>query len=421
MSPEASLPSLPPPFPPGTAAGGEAVREAIPGDDAFIRRLLESATDCLVVLDLEGRLLSMSEGGRESWGIVDLAPRLRRSWIDWWQGDGHALAARAVGEAAGGGTGRFVAAALTAAQATKWWDVSVTPVPGPDGSPARLLGLARDITAQKLASGRLAESQGRFEAAFSQSLVGMSIVDPQGRVLEVNDAFCRMVGRPREELVGCTSHHYTHPDDREPTTRIVGDALQCHAARSVIEKRYLHRDGTVVWARLTLSAAQHDARGNTLRLVGVIEDITANKLAHETIRSREAWLRQVFESVADYAIFTLDLDGRVTGWNAGAQRLFGYAESEILGRDSALLWLAADRAAGIPAKERRDARERGRGHEEGWRQRQDGSRFFASGVLTPIRDAAGHPSGSPRCAAMSPPSARRNRRSPRRAPGSIRR
>ena len=217
----------------------------------------------------------------------------------------------------------------------------------------------------------------------------MSIIDPAGRVVEINDAFCRMVGRAREEIVGRTSYDYTHPEDREPTTRTIGTALQRGGVRSVVEKRYLHKDGTVVWARLSLSAAERDPQGNSLRLVGIIEDITANKLAHETIRSSEVWLRQVFESVEDYAIFTLDLDGLVTGWNPGAQRLFGYAESEIVGRDSALLWPAADRAAGIPAKERRDARELGRGHEEGWRQRQDGSRFFASGVLTPIRNPGG--------------------------------
>ena len=258
-------------------------------------------------------------------------------------------------------------------------------VPPPSSPSSSAPGVAADGPAKQ----DVLESQGRFEAAFNQSLVGMSIIDAEGRVVEINDAFCRMVGRSREELVGRDSFDYTHPDDRGPTTGAVGAALRRGAERGVIEKRYLRPDGGVVWARLTLSAAERDAAGNAVRLVGIIEDITAGKQAAETIRSSEAWLRQVFESVADYAIFTLDLEGRVTSWNAGAQRLFGYAEDEIIGRDSAQLWPEADRAAGIPAKERRDARELGRGHEEGWRLRRDGSRFFASGVMTPIRDAAG--------------------------------
>ena len=389
MSPEAPFSSSPPSAPGNATEGEAAVREAILRDEAFFRQWLDIAADGLAVLDLEGRLLSLSEGGRKAWEIEDLTPYLHRSWTDWWPRDGHALASRAVAEAAAGGVGRFVASAPTASKATKWWDVSLTAVPGPDGRPTRLLGVARDITVQKLASDRLAESQGRFEAAFSQSLVGMSIIDSEGRVVEINDAFCRMVGRSREEIVGRTSHDYTHPEDREPTARTVANVFRGGDARSVVEKRYLRKDGTVVWARLSLSAAQRDAQGNGLRLVGIIEDISASKLAHETIRSSEEWLRQVFESVEDYAIFTLDLDGLVTGWNPGAQRLFGYAESEIVGRESALLWPAADRAAGIPAKERRDARELGRGHEEGWRQRRDGSRFFASGVMTPIRNPGG--------------------------------
>ena len=222
----------------------------------------------------------------------------------------------------------------------------------PSSPPSPAPDVAADLATRK----DVPQSQGRFEAAFNQSLVGMSIVDPEGRVVEINDAFCRMVGRSREELVGRTSFDYTHPDDRARTAGIVGEALRRGGERSVVEKRYLRPDGKVVWARLSLSAAERDGAGNALRLVGIIEDLTASKQANETIRSSEAWLRQVFESVADYAIFTLDLDGRVTSWNAGAQRLFGYAEDEILGLDSALLWPADDRTAGLPAQARRAAK-----------------------------------------------------------------
>ena len=237
------------------------------------------------------------------------------------------------------------------------------------------------------------ESQGRFEAVFSQSILGMSIVDAQGSVLEINDAFCRMIGLPADQIIGRNSSHYTHPDDRAPSAVTVDHALRNAQRGSVIEKRYIRPGGSTLWARVSLSVALRDATGAPVRLVGIIEDITASKTAAEALGAREAWLRQVLESVEDYAIFSLDLDGAITSWNLGAERLFGYKESEIIGQNSAVLWPMADREAGIPAKERRDARESGRGHEEGWRLRKNGSRFFASGVLTPLRDLDGKLAG----------------------------
>jgi PAS domain S-box-containing protein len=100
----------------------------------------------------------------------------------------------------------------------------------------------------------------------------------------------------------------------------------------------------------------------------------------------EAQLRLMLESVRDYAIFAMDLAGRVTTWNPGAERLFGYAPGEIIGRDSAVLFTPEDRAAGEQVREMTKALQTGRGEDERWHLRKDGSRFFASGVLTPIRD-----------------------------------
>ncbi len=110
----------------------------------------------------------------------------------------------------------------------------------------------------------------------------------------------------------------------------------------------------------------------------------------EALRRAEERLRLMVESASDYAIFTLDPQGRVTSWNAGAERLFGWSEAEILGRDGAVLFTPEDRAAGAPQREQTTARETGRAEDERWHIRKDGSRFFASGVLTPIRDGGLH-------------------------------
>jgi PAS domain S-box-containing protein len=95
------------------------------------------------------------------------------------------------------------------------------------------------------------------------------------------------------------------------------------------------------------------------------------------------------DAVTDYAIFLLDARGYVTSWNTGAQRIKGYSEAEIVGRHFARFYTPEDVAAGKPQRVLEEAARVGRFEEEGWRVRKDGSRFWASVVVSPLRDANG--------------------------------
>jgi PAS domain S-box-containing protein len=97
----------------------------------------------------------------------------------------------------------------------------------------------------------------------------------------------------------------------------------------------------------------------------------------------------LIESVVDYAIYLLDPDGRVVGWNLGAQRIKGYTAPEILGQNFSVFYLPDDIASGIPNRALEAARREGRFEAEGWRRRKDGSRFWANAVLTAVHDANG--------------------------------
>src|SRR5262249_40897813 len=92
------------------------------------------------------------------------------------------------------------------------------------------------------------------------------------------------------------------------------------------------------------------------------------------------------ESVKDFAIFSIDLQGRIVSWNPGAERLFGYPEQEIMGQHVGVVFTEEDRAGRIPEQEIAAAAAKGRSSDERWHQCKDGGRFFASGVLTPIFD-----------------------------------
>lgn len=112
----------------------------------------------------------------------------------------------------------------------------------------------------------------------------------------------------------------------------------------------------------------------------------------QALRAAAARLRQVLDGATHYAIITLDLEGRVTGWNQGARAILGYEEAEILGRSGELFFTAEDRAAGVFLRELCRAMEEGRAVNERWHLRRDGSRFWASGLMMRL-DAGGRPDG----------------------------
>ena len=130
-------------------------------------------------------------------------------------------------------------------------------------------------------------------------------------------------------------------------------------------------------------------RTNEDRIEGAVMtffDITLRRQAEEQARASEARMRLVAESANDYAIISMDEEGRVSSWNKGAAYLFGYTEQEMLGQTLERLYVPEDISAGAPADELRRAREDGRAEDERWHVRKDGSRFFCSGVTTPLRN-----------------------------------
>ncbi|MBD2751224.1 PAS domain S-box protein [Microvirga sp. BT688] len=110
------------------------------------------------------------------------------------------------------------------------------------------------------------------------------------------------------------------------------------------------------------------------------------KQTRDSLRASEGWLRAILESATDYAIITLDLDGKVTSWNSGARNILGWGEGEVLGHTGAFFFTPEDREAGVPQWEMRKALATGRAEDERWHLKKDGRRFWASGLLLPFRD-----------------------------------
>ena len=118
--------------------------------------------------------------------------------------------------------------------------------------------------------------------------------------------------------------------------------------------------------------------------------MTAANERRRTYRRTEDIYRKSVETIRDYAIFMTDPDGLVTNWNRGAEHILGYTEAEIIGKHASKFFTAEDRAKDVPQKEMSTAAATDHTEDERWHVRSDGSRFWASGVMTAVRDDGGN-------------------------------
>ncbi|CAJ0708023.1 PAS domain S-box-containing protein [Ralstonia sp. GP73] len=160
-----------------------------------------------------------------------------------------------------------------------------------------------------------------------------------------------------------------------------------HAAaqtgRHVEEGWRIRKDGTPFWANVAMTALR-DGNNALIGFGTVISDMSDKKAAHDAVLKSERNFRLLVQGVTDYAIFMLSTDGHITSWNAGARRIKGYTEAEIIGSHFSRFYTPEDVAAGVPFRGLETARRDGRFEAEGWRVRCDGSRFFAHVIIDAI-------------------------------------
>ncbi|WP_246692566.1 PAS domain-containing protein [Methylobacterium sp. WL64] len=174
-------------------------------DAEFMRSVLSSSADCIKVLDLDGGLTFMNEGGLRVMELSDFNLVQGCPWPDFWQGQGHTDAHAALDAARAGGVGHFQGPANTYIGTPRWWDVQVTPILGPNGQPQKLLSVSRDITGQKAIESQLTISEERWRGLFTGMQEGFLSAElirgtagraVDFRLLEVNPAFARLTGLP---------------------------------------------------------------------------------------------------------------------------------------------------------------------------------------------------------------------------------
>jgi PAS domain S-box-containing protein len=187
---------------------------------------------------------------------------------------------------------------------------------------------AEVVTEQVEARRALAESEARFRAMFENAAVGIAHAAPDGRWLRVNQALCRIVGQPADELLTKTLEDITHPDDLAAEVAQVELAREGKIDSYVVDKRYPRKDGAIVWVRKTVACVRKDD-GSIDYFVSVMEDISAHKHAEELLRRQADLLDQSHD-----AIFTWKIGGGITYWSRGAEALYGYTPEQAIGHSS---------------------------------------------------------------------------------------
>jgi PAS domain S-box-containing protein len=173
----------------------------------------------------------------------------------------------------------------------------------------------------------LRDSEARFKATFENAAVGIARVAPDGLWLEVNQRLCDIVGYTRNELMTKTFGDITHPDDLEWDWNQARRLLAGEIENCSMEKRYYHKDGSVVWVNVTISLARK-ADSSPDYFVTVIEDISARKRAEEELREREERL-SLASKAAGLGVFEWDVQTDLAIWeNEGMYEIFGHTHAD---------------------------------------------------------------------------------------------
>jgi len=195
-----------------------------------------------------------------------------------------------------------------------------------------LAGYTIDITEQKQAEKSLRESEARFRGVFDQSPVGSVISSLDSRFVRCNAAFCNFLGYSEDEMIGRSFSEFTYPEDQELGQKAMNELLEEKLETVKLQKRYVRKDGRVVWGEISISLVR-DEENRPVYFLPIIQDITESRQTEDLLRLKEEKYRTLFENMAQGVFYQL-ADGSLVDINRAGLEIFGISREQFLGKSS---------------------------------------------------------------------------------------
>ncbi|QRR00301.1 PAS domain-containing sensor histidine kinase [Dyadobacter sandarakinus] len=267
---------------------------------------------------------------------------------------------------------------------TFWAEATMAAIRDENGRIAGYSCILRDSSERKAAEMRLRQQEEQYRLLV-EGVKDYSIfmLDPEGYIRSWNDGGRNLTGYAPNEIIGKHfSVFYTAPDLAKLKPEIELQTARLNG-RYEEEGWRLRKNGSMYWASIVLTAMLNQ-NNELIGFSKVTRDLTERLKEEELLRQSEEKYRALVEQVTDYAIFMLDERGKIVSWNEGARRIKGYTASEIIGKYFSIFYPQEEIIKGKPNLELTIAKRDGMYEEEGWRLRKDGTRFWASVVITAV-------------------------------------
>jgi diguanylate cyclase (GGDEF)-like protein/PAS domain S-box-containing protein len=305
--------------------------EALRDSERAYRDLFELSPDGIIAWDLNGVIQAANPPAATLLGYDKPEDLVGKPWLDFINPEERSALAekvRRAQESAGTIEAEFQAVRKNGSRAFFQSRLHVTL--DETANSVRSIAITRDITDRKRAEEAVYLSEARFRSAFEFAGHGMALVDMDGRFLRVNAAYCRITGYSEDELLARTFADITYPEDVAENVHIAQRMRAREISAFQMEKRYVRKDGGIVWVQLNVSTVR-DAAGAPTHQITHAQDITARKAGEEAMYLSEARFRGAFE-FAGHGMALVGLDGRFLRVNPAFCRNAGYSEDELLAR-----------------------------------------------------------------------------------------
>jgi len=353
---------------------------------AFLASIIESSDDAIVGAGLDGTVVSWNQGAEALFGY-SRKEILGKNADVLTAPDHRDEPRRCIATIRNGGAvSPFETVCLQKDGRRIDVSLAVSPIRNPAGEIVAASAIFRDIGQRLQAERKLREGEERFREVFEEAPVGICMSRLDGGFLQVNAAFCRMVGYSKEELLSKSWAELTHPDDRETSRWTVARLLSEPATCVEREKRYFHRSGHIVWARTKISLVP-DSAGSPMYFVVHVEDITGRKHAEDALHDSEDRFRTMADGCPTL-MWVTDAEGGSQFINRAYREFCGSACEQVNG-DEWQSWIHPDDGPEYVRAFQRAVREHSPFRAEGRIRRADGEWRWIASCAEPRLSAGG--------------------------------